>query len=286
PSSTRAKATCVIGDPATDIDRRHGDGVIVSCVDGHVAFVDMKNTTDVVATLAAKDINLYAGAQAVIADKRTFLAVGASNDRWHDSAFTLTLPDGCYRKTASDPMAEIIVEWDMSRTPITTPEFRWLGLGVFVSESELGHPGPTARADDLADMASGWYFGMHAYGGPNASGTDSGYNNLYGTGEGKHYFCGGGTANTISAGSTPRLDVVPIKCNTFYHCKAIFAAGKAMVTVSEGSQVLGTVSYSLNLANDQAPGHNRIAPLTKTRNTEAMTFKNIKVYRLGAPPAM
>jgi prepilin-type N-terminal cleavage/methylation domain-containing protein len=285
-TSTAARTTFSIGSFDTDLDTRHGGGVLVGCADGHVSFVKGTGSSMTNALLNA-GFNPFDGGKPVLNDHRPLMATGGE-DKWHDSAYVFTLPDGCYRKTATDPMPEIVVEWDIARQPIngsiTGAEFIWQGLGIFESNSDTAHYGPTGGQSDIT---SGWYAGMHVYGGGVNAGSgdanDNGWSNLYSNGS--HYFCAGGKGSDIQNGTvTTKIVVNPMRCYYYYHMRCTFTGGKCYTAAYDNGRCLGVSVDTPNLANDIAPNNKNIVGHVYGRGSTAyVMLKNVKVYKLNPP---
>jgi prepilin-type N-terminal cleavage/methylation domain-containing protein/prepilin-type processing-associated H-X9-DG protein len=291
PTSTKALATFALSNLDTDIDARHSGGFMTSYVDGHVAYVPLNGQTNTVALMNAGVLTYTS--QLALSDRRPLIAIGGE-DRWHDSSFAFTLPEGCYRTAATDPCPQITVEWDMNRLPIsnlfTGAEFMYAVLGIFCNSSELGRYGPTGAPS--GDITSGYYMGLRCYAGGSVAGSgdvnDNGWTNLYSNGS--HNFGQGSTAdairnNTIAA--TSKTIVNPLKTYTYYHCRATFVpdgtttTGKCFMSITDLSngKLVGNNTGTLTLATDCAPGNNKIAGYGLLRGAMAYEWiKNVRVY--------
>ncbi len=288
PTSAIAMSTFALSNLDTDIDARHSSGFMTSYIDGHVAFVATNGQTNSVALMNSGV--LTSSSQLALADRRPLIAIGGE-DRWHDSSFAFTLPEGCYRAAATDQCPQITVEWDMNRLPInngfTGAEFMYAVLGIFCNSSELGRYGPTGATS--ADMTSGYYMGLRCYAGGSADANDNGWTGLYSNGT--HNFGQGSTAdairnNTILAAS--KTIVNPLRTFTYYRCRASFVAdgtavtGKCYMSITDLSngKLVGNNSGTVTLATDCAPGNNKIAGYGYLRGAMAYEWiKNVRVYR-------
>jgi prepilin-type N-terminal cleavage/methylation domain-containing protein len=280
-SSARAQSSFVLGDLATDVDTRHSTGACLACVDGHVAWENLKPTaSDTTFTgLLKKGYNPFDGAVIVCNGKGPLVAVGGE-DKWHDTPNSFTLPDGAYRKTATDPIPEIVAEWQMDRSVIPSGcEFQWAGVGLFLASSDVGHPYNSTGA--ITPINNGVFAGYHIYGGK--APYDTGYTNLYSVGS--HYFACGTATTDLSAGpaaATQKIVLDPIPSYKYYrYLFAVTQSGKAYMVVRDAASVVGVCSFSITAATDVGVGHNRVAPMVYVRGTQGRTvFLNFLVRQL------
>lgn len=285
PTSTKALATFALSNLDTDIDARHSSGFMTSYVDGHVAYIPTNGQTNTVALMNAGVLTYTS--QLALSDRRPLISIGGE-DKWHDSSFAFTLPEGCYRLAATDQCPQITVEWDMNRLPLqngfTNAEFMYAVLGIFCNNNELGKYGPTGG---LSDVSSGYYLGFKCYGGANYDSNDTGWTGLYSNGT--HFFGQGSTANVIPNISLPanKIIVNPMRTYTYYRCRATFVpdgtttTGKCYMSVTDLSngKLVGNNSGTITLANDCAPGNNKIAGYGFLRGPSAYEWiKNVRVY--------
>jgi prepilin-type N-terminal cleavage/methylation domain-containing protein len=256
-----------------DIDPRHGDSVIVSCLDGHAAAEKITITpqNDLSARgyiLMVLDTNRLVQTYAA-----TLTATGANTSpvKWYSSASTVALPSGCYRQNAADPLPNMAVEFEMSMDQMTNPGYlNWAALGLWVDDSEVG------VAAGLADVSSGYYVGCYRYGG----GKGENYNNLYAPGS--HAFSEGSNGNAISnvPNNVNNYVVDPIWSTTWYRIQFIVQDYMAYMLAFKGDTLYGMIDKPINVAIDVQPGRYKMAAYTCWQNTKTVTIRNIKVYRL------
>ena len=290
PVSARAQQSGSLGSMDTDIDQRHGGGFIFACIDGHVVYqsgasVSASNSNAVTKSLLNAGFNPYPGGKLVISDPRPVIAMGGSDNKWHDSSFAFTLPTGSYRQYATDPCPQIAAEWDMNRWPIsngyTGCEYMYSMMGIFCSSAEVGYY--SSSTGGLSNPTTGYYFGYKAYAADNYDANDNGWTNLYSNGS--HYFAQGADANTLTGSPAAKLIMNPMRTWIYYHVRAMITGGTCYLTVTDTSnnKILGTTVNTLNLANDCAPGNNLVVGYCYTRSDSAYEWmKNLKVYQLNA----
>jgi hypothetical protein len=159
-------------------------------------------------------------------------------------------------------------------------------LGIFCNSSELGRYGPTGATN--VDMTSGYYMGFKCYAGASYDSNDNGWTGLYSNGS--HFFGQGSTANAIkdnTIAATAKNVVNPMRTYTYYHCRATFVpdgtttTGKCFMSITDLSngKLVGNNSATITLANDCAPGNNKIAGYVCVNGAMGYEWiKNVRVY--------
>ena len=296
PVSASAQQSGSLGSIDTDVNERHAGGFIFSCVDGHVVYLSLppiskNNPYPISSGLLNAGYNPYPGGKLVLADPRPLISLGGGDNKWHDSSFNFTLPTGCYRQYATDPCPQILAEWDMNRMPInsyTGCEYMYSVIGLFCSSAEVSNATTMYYSQDtggLSNVSSGYYVGFKAYGGGGYDANDTGYTNLYSYGS--HYFSAAVDASTLTNSPTAKIIMNPMRTWVYYHVRAVIVNGNCYTTVTDtagGNRILGTITTTLNLASDCAPGNNIIDGYTFVRSDGAYEWvKNVKVYQLNVP---
>ncbi len=275
---TNASTGCMLVNFDSDLGTWHNNSTVYACVDGHCAII--KTTADFpsVDLVKAGLILLPMCSNYLAKGYPDVLAInnGAGPTYNYATSAALTLPNGCYRLTANDPMPNMVIEYDISMDQMTNPGyFNCAALGMFISDpTELGL---TPQTSAKSDVTSGWYAGVYRFGGA----TGENYSGLYSFGS--HRFCMGSTTAVLPGTMPPNLNNIStmIVSNIWYHMQVLFQNYMATLTVSQGSSVIGTFSFPVNLPVDMAPGANQIALYSKWQGANKnTTIKNINVYKL------
>ena len=264
----------------SDIDPRHDSQAALSCVDGHCALV--KVTTSVSNDLAAQGYSLFLLNSNYLAqaypDTLTLNGNGGGSATytWVCSN-ALTLPAGCYRVQASDPMPNMAVEYDVSMDQQTNPGYYNIAcLGLFVNSSQLNLAYPGSLP---ADVTNGFYAGIYRWMGVGSEGYGGTNYSV-----GNHHASMGSDGNAIQSNTVTGFnDIIinPVYSNTWYHVQVILQNYLAYMTVSKSGVISGTISGVVNLPISMAPGNNQLAFYSKWQAASRTTsMKNINVYKL------
>jgi prepilin-type N-terminal cleavage/methylation domain-containing protein len=98
-------ANYALSNFSTDLDARHANGVIVTCVDGHVAYENLSGVTTVADTLLSRGYSFYDALTA------SYEFPGAIKMTSRSVRILDTLPDGLY-KVAGKAMPNLRIEFD------------------------------------------------------------------------------------------------------------------------------------------------------------------------------
>ncbi|OPZ87117.1 MAG: putative major pilin subunit [bacterium ADurb.Bin429] len=89
----------------TDVDARHSQGVVLTCVDGHVAWENAKGKTDQLSAVLGAKYDLYPAA--VLAGTLSEMSSGNPSANWGKTATAVTLPDAALITPAKTPNVKI-----------------------------------------------------------------------------------------------------------------------------------------------------------------------------------
>ncbi|MHB9133984.1 MAG: type II secretion system protein [Armatimonadota bacterium] len=137
----------------TQLDPRHNSGVVLSCADGHVTWVNTKSSPAVTGALLANGINPFQGGEVVL-NQSTQLTTGSSLvggywlNNWAEIA-SYTLPDSACAKTVSgvSSMPDVLLQCEMMGP---APINRATCISADFYQSDVANP--TLRNE-------GWYVG-------------------------------------------------------------------------------------------------------------------------------
>jgi prepilin-type N-terminal cleavage/methylation domain-containing protein len=280
------------------ISTRHTNGTVLSCVDGHVAYALVNSApTD---SLANKGFVLAVLSDSKVVsnyDGKVLVARGNGDNKLYDSgsgntspdaACVLTMPDGCYRVNASDPVPNMAVQYEVSLATLSGggAEYSYFAMGLFLPDTEIGING------SLNALAGGYYVGAYRYGGmPATDGCAAdGWSNLY-FGKGNHRIVAGSsmilnappfdrTMNSGYVAPHPWMNDASYRVTTIINQSGTVLYFADMIRKGSVTPV-GMATATLVPSLDMQPGLKKMAAYVVTRSTGGWCkVINVKVYRL------
>ncbi len=261
----------------SDLGTWHSNKSVLSCVDGHAAVVNIASEFPSNDLLKAGYILLPLCSNYLAKsypDVLTITNPSTGIDKYMSSA-SLTLPSGCFRVTANDPMPSMMISYDFSfGQPCNPGDRNRMALGMFISDPAELNLGATSTT---TDVSSGYYAGIwRCRGAPGEA---------YGDASG-HRFCMGSSTTCLD-------DTLPANfmnvyamyySDQWYRMEVVFQNYMATLTVKKNSKILGSFSMPVNLPVDMAPGADKIALYSRWPGAnKVITVKNINVYKLPEP---
>jgi len=282
-SDSYTKGNGMLNDFNADIATRHSNGTILSCVDGHVKY---ENITEAPGDALGKigyqmmiisDTYLYKTYDTELASATPagqMKVNGNGDNKWRCSATVLTLPEGCYRVNASDPIPDMMIEYEVTFNTLSGggAEYSKSALGLFMDDAE------TVAGTDFTDVFSGLISGVWRYGAI----PGDGWSNL-GNATSNRFITVATTLNTFNH-NDPAMYAgkAPMYGNQWYRARLLFKPETVtVVTLAySGDTFLGQYEAPFNPAGDMAPGLKKMAAYCCTRNVNGFTaIRNIKIYK-------
>ena len=298
PARPNPTSNCLLSDFSQDIVARHNDGTLLACADGHVAFVRCANASpadvlsaqgySLIVLNSSNIIKTYTTELSSATPSGQLKVNGSGDNNVFCSSTVLTLPVGFYRTSATDPIPNMIIQYDVSFPQIGTGgtqsgcEYEYVsGMGFFITPAETG----ASSFPFASGLTTGLFAGVYRYGGA----PGEGYNNLYSTGS-HRFVCNATIASTFNnsdayyAGTTPLYGSPQAPSNTthWYTVALIFNPSSSTVTTVglDGAKFLGQFDRPLILSTSMAPGNNQFAAYCMSRGTGGYTaIQNICLYK-------
>jgi hypothetical protein len=249
----------------TQLDARHNSGLVLTCVDGHVAYESFNGagSTSKFASLLGCGYDPYDGINPVLNQPAQIDLANAAANNPTKSPTTYTLPAGAY-PTATTPLPSVVMTYDVRLNTLPSYQATYVGFFVPNNASVIPNDGWYGGAIDVRCKALAT--------GPNAEYRNDGGNpsssimDLYMP---RKPNIGGTTTQIFTANTWYTVKSFLIQSGTSY---------KALSVFMEGSRLMGSTSETLSAATvNNWQDQNQVAVFTYSNTTFTGSARNISL---------
>jgi prepilin-type N-terminal cleavage/methylation domain-containing protein len=259
---SRARPTFSIVDWNGDIDARHNNGMVISCLDGHVAVESLqgKSSSAMLSTLFTRGYNPFDGVGTAQLDQSAEFTCSNGANAYGLSTTTYTIPDAACYKTGDLKTPNVMLEGEVAFNQVNN--YQHTVLGFYLPATPPATPG------------TGWYNGC-------ASSSGGG-----GAFDGPVGIWSAPTSASNSVYSFPFNSATPARTYAngyFYRVRAVIIGTNATLftwEVKSGSAVPFGAAGPLTINWNSYKDLKKLALYSYSNGNQTSYARNIKVYTL------